>query len=532
MKPQASPSTSPKNPDASADKRSASAASRSATAAGQTPASLAHQPLGEFLNRELSWLEFNRRVLHEALDERTPLLERVAFLAIFTSNLDEWYQKRVGGMKRQIAAGVQTRSVDGLSAGEQIKLIRDAILPMIKTQAHAFLTQIKPALAEQGIHLLAWDELTESQRQTAKDYFHRNLFPVLTPLSVDPGHPFPFISNLSTSLGVLLRHPNEQAGVIEAEGDDAGTRFARVKVPAVLPRWVPLESDETVGAFRYIPLEDIIRHNLDQLFEGMNIEEIEPFRVTRNADVERDEEDAEDLLDLIEQELRDRRFAKVIRLETDDSPSLPINQFLIRELGLYAEDVYEMPGLLDYTPLWAINGINRPDLKHQPWTPVVPPRLADEDASIFSIIRQGDVLVHHPYESFASSVERFIRTAARDPDVVAIKLTLYRTAADSPFIPDLIKAAESGKQVVVLVELKARFDEQRNVHLAQQLEKHGIHVVYGLVGYKTHTKTSLVVRREADAMRCYAHVGTGNYHSKTANLYTDLGLLTADPRII
>jgi len=534
MTPQAGPSTTTtKTTDAHAPaaRRAASPASRSAAAAGATPASLAHQPLGEFLNRELSWLEFNRRVLHEALDERTPLLERVAFLAIFTSNLDEWYQKRVGGMKRQIAAGVQTRSVDGLSAEEQIKVIRDAILPMIKTQAEAYLSQIKPALAEQGIHLMAWDELSESQRRTARDYFHRNLFPVLTPLSVDPGHPFPFISNLSTSLGVLLRHPHEQEAAIEPEADDTGTRFARVKVPAVLPRWVPLESDETAGQFRFVALEDIIRHHLDQLFEGMTIEEVEPFRVTRNADVERDEEDAEDLLDLIEQELRDRRFAKVVRLETDDSPSLPINQFLIRELGLYPEDVYEMPGLLDYTPLFAVNNINRPDLKHRAWTPVVPARLADEDASIFSIIRQGDVMVHHPYESFAGSVERFIRTAARDPDVVAIKLTLYRTAADSPFIPDLIKAAEAGKQVVVLVELKARFDEQRNVHLAQQLEKHGIHVVYGLVGYKTHTKTSLVVRRETDAMRCYAHVGTGNYHSKTANLYTDLGLLTADPRI-
>ena len=519
------------SPQATASRRAASPSARSASAAGSTPASLAHQPLGEFLNRELSWLEFNRRVLHEALDERTPLLERVSFLAIFTSNLDEYYQKRVGGLKRQIVAGVQTRSVDGLSAEETIKLIRAAILPMVKTQAHAYLTQIKPALAEQGIHLLAWKELTDAQRQKANAYFQRNLFPVLTPLSVDPGHPFPFISNLSTSLGVLLRHPGEPGGAHEAEGDDTGERFARVKVPGVLPRWVPLESDEVSGEYRYVALEDIIRHNLDQLFEGMSIEAIEPFRVTRNADVERDEEDAEDLLDLIEQELRDRRFAKVIRLETDDSPSLPINQFLIRELGLHGEDVYEMPGLLDYTPLFAICGINRPDLKHKAWTPIVPPRLADEDASIFSIIRQGDVMVHHPYESFAGSVERFIRTASRDPDVVAIKLTLYRTAADSPFIPDLIKAAESGKQVVVLVELKARFDEQRNVHLAQQLEKHGIHVVYGLVGYKTHTKTSLVVRRESDGMRCYAHIGTGNYHSKTANLYTDLGLLTADPRI-
>lgn len=506
----------------------ATAADTPATDAA-TPASLAPAP-GEFLNRELSWLEFNQRVLHEALDPRTPLLERVAFLAIFNSNLDEYYQKRIGGLKRQIAAGVQSRTIDGLSAQEQIKVIREAILPMVRTQAECYKNDIKPALAEQGIFLLNYEELDEAQRAKADDYFKRNLFPVLTPLSVDPGHPFPFISNLSTSLGVLLRYPDEDGAILDPEGDDAGERFARVKVPAVLPRWVPLDTDETEGRYHFVGLEDIIRHNLDQLFEGMHIDAIEPFRISRNADVERDEDDAEDLLELIEQELRDRRFAKVIRLETDDSPSLPINQFLIRELELHHEDVYEMPGLLDYTPLWAIHGVNRPDLKQEPWTPIVPPRLAD-DAEIFSVIRQGDVLVHHPYESFAASVERFIRSAANDPDVVAIKLTLYRTADDSPFIPHLIRAAESGKQVVVLVELKARFDEHRNVQLAQKLEKHGIHVVYGMVGFKTHTKTSLVVRRESDGMRCYAHIGTGNYHSKTANLYTDLGLFTCDPRI-
>ncbi len=495
----------------------------------QTPAA-APQP-GEFLNREQSWLEFNKRVLHEALDERTPLLERVSFLAIFNANLDEYYQKRVGGLKRQIAAGVQTRTIDGLSAGEQIKMIREAILPMLRAQADCYKKQIKPALAEQGIHLLSWDELNEAQRDKASRYFQRNLFPVLTPLSIDPGHPFPFISNLSTSLGVLLRYPHEAGTPDDAQGDEAGDRFARVKVPAMLPRWVPLETNEATGAYHFVSLEEIIRQHLDQLFEGMVIETVEPFRITRNADVERDEDDTEDLLELIEQELRDRRFARVVRLETDDSPSLPINQFLIRELDLHREDVYQMPGLLDYTPLWAIHGINRPDLKQEPWNPIVPPRLADHDASIFSVIRQGDVLVHHPYESFSASVERFIRSAASDPKVVAIKLTLYRTGDESPFIPDLIRAAEAGKQVVVLVELKARFDEHRNLALAQRLEKHGIHVVYGMVGLKTHTKTSLVVRREAEGMRCYAHIGTGNYHAKTANLYTDLGLLTCDPRI-
>ncbi|MFW6033424.1 MAG: polyphosphate kinase 1, partial [Phycisphaeraceae bacterium] len=309
-----------------------------------------------------------------------------------------------------------------------------------------------------------------------------------------------------------------------------GLQFARVKVPQVLPRWVLLRRTE-VGRYRFVSLEHIIRHNLGDLFEGMEIVDSYPFRITRNADVEHDEEDAEDLLELIEQELRERRFAQVIRLEVPNDPTRPMTQFLKRELNLDDRDVYQMPEQLDYTDLWAVHEINLPELKHPVWTPVTPPRLADEEVDIFSAIRAGDLLVHHPYESFVTSVERFIRTAVADPDVIAIKLTLYRTSMDSPFIPELIRAAEAGKQVVCLVELKARFDEARNVQIAQQLEKAGVHVVYGVVGYKTHTKTALVVRQEHGEMRVYAHIGTGNYNSKTAQLYTDLGMFTCDERL-
>ena len=487
---------------------------------------------------------------------RTPLLERLSFLAIFNSNLDEFYQKRVGGLKRQIAAGITTRTLDGLSPKEQIRSIRDMILPMLGQQAECYRQELRPRLAEQGVHLLAWADLTDAEREAAGAYFRQNLFKVLTPLAVDPGHPFPFISNLSTSLGVMLRVPGNAGdrrrqrtrevdgfdgvggvgGVEGAAGEGGELQFARVKVPAVLDKWFKLpcsDDDDATGQdqHRFVPLVDVIQHHLPALFEGMDLAAVEPFRITRNADVERDEEDAEDLLELIEKELRDRKFARPIRLEVDDSPSQRVNRFLIDELALHPHDVYEMPGLLDYTSLWQVHKIDKPELKYDSWTPIVPPRLGDSDADIFSIIRNGDLMVHHPYESFPASVERFIRSAANDPKVIAIKLTLYRTSMDSPFIPDLVKAAEAGKQVVVLVELKARFDEERNVQLAQVLGEAGIHVVYGLMGLKTHTKTSLVVRHEAEGMRAYAHIGTGNYNFKTAGLYTDLGLFTCDPGI-
>jgi polyphosphate kinase len=510
------------------------------------------RPGGEFLNRELSWLEFNRRVLHEALDPRTPLLERVGFLAIFNSNLDEYFQKRVGGLKRQIAAGVVARTPDGLTAREQLAAIRATVVELLRQQAECFTREIRPTLAAHGIYLLSWDELSDDERQYAHAYFRRNLFPVLTPLAVDPGHPFPFISNLSTSLGVLLRYPATDApktaptprrsngGAGGASGDTSGgegrdMQFARVKVPPVLPQWVQLNGSEghspDAPPFRFVKLEDIIRYNLHHLFPGMEVEDVMPFRITRNADVERDEEDAEDLLDLIQEELRDRKFATAVRLEVGPNPNERLTQFLIEELGLELSDVYHMPAELDYTDLWTVHDLKLPELKYEPWTPVVPPRLADVEADIFSVIRAGDVLVHHPYESFNASVERFIQAAVADPKVVAIKQTLYRTSSDSPFIPQLIRAAESGKHVVCLVELKARFDEERNVEIAKALEKAGVHVVYGVVGLKTHTKTSLVVRHEADGMRVYGHIGTGNYNSKTAQSYTDLGLFTCDPEI-
>lgn len=493
-------------------------------APGEEPAA------GEFFNRELSWLDFNRRVLHEALDERTPLLERVGFLSIFNSNLDEFFQKRVGGLKRQIAAGVTTRAPDGTLPREQLVAIRRHVLDMLHQQADCYLHTLRPALAGHGIHLLDYDQLTDDERRFCRQYFRNNLFPVLTPLTVDPGHPFPFISNLSTSLGVTLRPPAGDEG-----GAEALPQFARVKVPRVLPHWVRLQPPGAAGGaggpYRFAQLDQIIRQHLQDLFEGMTITEVEPFRVTRNADIEQDEEDAEDLLELIEQQLRERRFGQTVRLEVDAQPSPAMTLFLMEELELDESDTYLMPALLDYTDLRPVTDLPLPALKYEPWTPVVPARLADDEADIFSIIRSGDVLVHHPYESFSASVERFIRAAARDPKVIAIKQTLYRTSADSPFIPELVRAAESGKQVVCLVELKARFDEERNIHVAQALEKAGIHVVYGLVGLKTHTKTSLVVRHEADGMRVYAHIGTGNYNSRTASLYTDLGLFTCNPDI-
>jgi polyphosphate kinase len=510
-----------------------------------TPAGAATTGPSLFLNRELSWLEFNRRVLHEALDERTPLLERVRFLAIFNSNLDEFFQKRVGGLKRQLNARLQPRSPDGLTPQEQLDAIRKRVMELLTIQADCYRNTLRPALAANGVHLLNWDQLTEPERAAAKRYFDSTLFPVLTPLAVDPGHPFPFISNLSTSLGVVLRHPPMDAQAHpRGDGPIGELHFARLKVPSMLSPWINLASltgtveqpsQGAAGAtemnFRFVALDQIIRNNLKSLFEGMIIEAIEPFRISRNADVERDEEDAEDLLELIEQEVRERRFAEVIRLEIDGTPHESMTRFLMQEMELEASDVYQMPAELDYTEMNVIADLNLPALKNEPFAPIVPSRLAD-DGDIFSVIRAGDVLVHHPYESFRHSVEKFITAAASDPRVIAIKQTLYRTSADSPFIPALIRAADGGKQVVCLVELKARFDEEQNIQVAQALEKAGVHVVYGIVGLKTHTKTSLVVRQEADGVRSYAHIGTGNYNSKTAQLYTDLGLFTAKPEIV
>jgi polyphosphate kinase len=474
----------------------------------------------EFLNRELTWLQFNRRVLHEAVDPRTPLLERAKFLAIFTSNLDEFFMKRVGGLKRQVAAGIVSRTPDGRTPAEQLVEIRRMVLPMLDQQSTVFRREIRPQLAEHGIKLLRWADLNRADRTTADAFFEKTVYPVLTPLAVDPGHPFPFISNLSTSLGVTVAHPGSDERL-----------FARVKVPHTLPQWVRLDATDDDGEYRFVSLVEIIANNLDTLFPDMRVVNVMPFRITRNADIDRDEEDAEDLLEMIEQELRQRRFAKIVRLEHGPAPDPWMRRFLIQELELTESDVYELPGELDFTDLMDLGSLDVPAIKYEPWSPMIPPILADEESDIFQVISSTELLLHHPYEAFSGSVQRLIETAAADPKVLAIKMTLYRTGDDSPFIRTLIRAAEAGKQVVCLVELKARFDEQRNVQLAQALEKAGVHVVYGLVGYKTHTKTALVVRQEADGVRCYCHIGTGNYNADTARIYSDLGLLTADEDI-
>ena len=477
--------------------------------------------MGEFVDRDLSWLEFNRRVLSQALDERTPLLERVRFLMIFSSNLDEYFMKRVGTLRSKAAHNVAPRTPDGMTSPQVFIAVRQSIVPMLVQQAACLTNDLRPKLAEQGIHILKWENLSTEEREKANRFFRLNVFPVLTPLAVDPGHPFPFISNLSTSLGVILSLPDR--------GEERS--FARVKVPEVIPGLIRLNGDAHTNEHRFVSLQEMIRHNLQDLFPGMVVVDVMPFRLTRDAEVERDEEEAEDLRDLIEQELRDRRFARVVRLEHGPNPNPWMLQFLMEELKLTSDDVYELPAELDYEDLRPVADLNVPKLRFEPWTPCVPPVLADEEADIFSIIRQGDILVHHPYESFNQSVERFVKAAAEDPKVLAIKMTVYRTGDDSPFIHTLIRAAEAKKQVVCLVELKARFDEERNILLAHALEKAGVHVVYGVVGLKTHTKTTLVVRQDPDGIRCYAHIGTGNYHVQTARLYTDLGLLTCRPEI-
>lgn len=479
----------------------------------------------EFINRELSWLQFNWRVLSEALDSRTPLLDRVNFLQIFRSNLDEFFMKRVGGLKRQIAAGVSVSSKLAAETSPEMQLaqIRTQIISLLEKQTACIMEEIRPALYQEGIQLLRWEDLTPIEREYAEQFFREKVFPVLTPLAVDPGHPFPFLSNLSTSLGVLLKH----SGAEEEEEN----LFARVKIPDVFPSWIRVGGRDTEKDARFFSLAEMIARNLNMLFPGMDVVDLMVFRITRSADIERDEEDVEDLLEMIEEELRERRFAKVIRLEHGPNPNPKILSLLTEELEVQGADIYELPLELDYYSLKPLTDLQRPDLKYQPWVPVVPTGLSDEDTDFLDLIRESDFLVHHPYESFGATVERFIRTAVNDPQVIAIKMTLYRTGDDSPFIPLLIQAAEMGKQVVCLVELKARFDEQKNILVAQRLEKAGVHVVYGIVGLKTHCKVAQVVRREREALRCYVHIGTGNYHSVTSRLYTDLGLFTSNPEI-
>ncbi|MBY0523552.1 MAG: polyphosphate kinase 1 [Gemmataceae bacterium] len=474
-------------------------------------------PTDVLLDRDLSWLEFNRRVLHEALDARTPLLERLKFLAIFSSNLDEFFMKRVGRLRGKVALDA---SAD--QSRQQLQRIREVVLSMLADQAEVLTKTLLPELTRHGIQLLTWEQLDDTQRATARDYFRRNVFPILTPLAVDPGHPFPFISNLSISLGIILRPPDSDERL-----------FARLKVPDSLPQWLPLPDGDGRGPRQcFVRLRDVVSHNLADLFPGMSVLEVMPFRVTRNITVEQDEDESpESLVHMVEQELRQRRFERTVRLQYAPNASPSQVQLLLRKLDLTEADAYESPAELDYTGLFAIAGLNRPELRDPPWQPLMPSAFADEDDDVFAVIRQGDVLVHHPYESFDASVARFLRAAADDPKVLALKMTVYRVGSDTPFVDALIRAAEAGKQVACLVELTARMDERQNLYWARMLEKVGVHVVYGVVGLKTHAKTTLVVRQDDDGLRCYVHVGTGNYHVKTAKLYTDLGLFTCDPAL-
>ncbi|HVM54948.1 MAG TPA: RNA degradosome polyphosphate kinase [Acidimicrobiales bacterium] len=471
-----------------------------------------------YLNRELSWLDFNARVLALADQPGTPLLERAKFLAIFSQNLDEFFQVRVAGLKDQVAAGLGAASDDGLTPAEQLEVIRFRVKELMDHEARIFLDEVTPALADVGIRFSNWDELDDDDREYLVDFFEQRIYPVLTPLAVDPGHPFPYISNLSLNLALMVRDP-----------DSLDRRFARVKVPNLLPRFVVMPDGE-----RYVSLEQVIAEHLARLFPGMVVEGHHPFRVTRNADLTLEEDEADDLLMAVEVELRRRRFGRAVRLEVPSTMDEEILDLLVRELDITADDVYVTDAPLDLGGLWGLTELQRPDLKEEPRQSTTPARLAAADGEpvdLFARIRAGDILVHHPYESFTSSVEAFVRAAAADPKVLAIKQTLYRTSASSPIAAALIRAAEAGKQVAVLIELKARFDEQANVAWAKALEEAGVHVVYGLVGLKTHTKTVLVVRQEDDGIRRYCHIGTGNYNEKTARTYEDLGLLTCDPDI-
>ncbi|RMH75422.1 MAG: polyphosphate kinase 1 [Cyanobacteria bacterium J007] len=510
-----------------------------------------------YFNRELSWVEFNYRVLHEALDSRTPLLERLKFLAIFSSNLDEFFMVRVAGLKQQVEAKVSSLTPDGRTPQQQLDDISDLLHPMVAEQHRHFEQEIRPLLVEHGIHILDYMDLNQEQRTYLQHYFEEQIFPVLTPLAVDPGHPFPYISNLSLNLAVVIKDPETDEEL-----------FARVKVPKVLPRFVaiPEQQCDTSDSFgvasrtesprdrnatgnssnkqkqwHWVALEQVIAHNLEALFPGMNILEYHPFRITRNASLEVEEDEADDLLLAIEQELRKRRFGgSVVRMEIQSDMPEPVREMVAREMSLDNKDIYEVEGLLNLRDLMGFMDLPLPDLKDPPWSAVIPPRFrrlgeveidpsqrdGEEAEDIFGLIRQRDLLLHHPYQSFAATVQRFITQAAYDPAVLAIKMTLYRTSGDSPIVNALIAAAENGKQVAVLVELKARFDEENNILWARKLEKVGVHVVYGLVGLKTHTKIAMVVRREDEGIRRYVHIGTGNYNPKTAKLYTDLGLLT------
>jgi polyphosphate kinase len=471
-----------------------------------------------FLNRELSWLEFNRRVLSLAGRPDFPLLEQVKFLAIWASNLDEFFQVRVAGLKEQVGHGVGFTPPDGLTPSQQLAAIRSEAEVQYEAISKQFLSEVAPALANEGTVFSDYSTLDPEDKEYLDGQFRELVYPVLTPLAVDPSHPFPYISNLSLNLAVVVRNP--ESGV---------TRFARVKVPPILPRFVVLPDLE-----RFVPLEQVIGTHLGALFPGMEILGQDVFRVTRNADIEVEEDEGGDLLMAIESELTQRRFGNVVRLEVHPDMPDEVLDLLMREMGASEDDVYRIDGPLGLAGLWGLYDLDRPELKFDIFTGVTPPRLSaqpGEVVDVFNVMKHGDLLVHHPYDSFTSTVEPFLERAARDPKVLALKVTLYRTSSDSPIMASLIKAAENGIQVAALVELKARFDEERNIEWAQRLEDAGVHVTYGVVGLKTHTKIALVVRREGDGVVRYAHIGTGNYNEKTARTYEDIGMFTNDPGI-
>ena len=470
------------------------------------------------INRELSWLDFNERVLRMATEPGIALLERVKFCSIFSSNLDEFFQVRVAAMTDQEAAGITALLPDGISPARQLKMALERVRELCARQQRLALDVLLPQLAREGIHVCRWSDLTAEERSACERFYEERVFPVLTPLAVDPAHPFPYVSNLSFSIAAMIRD--------DATGEE---RFARVKVPTLFPRLY-----EIPGTTRFIPVEDVIIAQLGTLFPGMTVSRTTTFRVTRNADLTLEDEEADDLLQAVEMELRRRRFGRAVRLEIDRTVDAEMRQLLMEEHDLSERDVIDVDGLIDLTCLMQIHSIDRPELKDDPWQPVTAGRLAaaeETDRSIFAVVRERALLVHHPYESFASSVEEFLSQAADDPRVQSIKMTLYRTSGDSPIARHLIRAAERGVQVAVLVELKARFDEATNVTWAKAFERAGVHVVYGVVGLKTHAKCVLVVREDADGLRRYVHLGTGNYNSRTARLYEDLGYITCEPDI-
>ena len=483
-------------------------------------------PPDRFFDRELSWLKFNKRVLELAQDETIPIIERASFAAIFASNLDEFFMVRVAGLKRRIDTGIAVTSASGLSPRQQMRAISEQAHRLQDEHAHYVVDTILPELAKQNIQLLGWDKLTIAEQERLSRYFRQQVFPVLTPLAVDPAHPFPYISGGSINLAVLVENPTS-----------GKSHFARVKIPDNLDRLVPVDDmteDEAEDVrYGFITMENLIIAHLETLFPGMIIKEARSFRVTRNEDIEVEEDDAENLLNAIEKELLRRRFGPPIRLEISDETSPFLSQLLADQMGVTPDEVYRLPAPLDATVLFELGGIDRPDLKFPPFVPTTNRQIAEVESSraqdIFAAIRERDILLHHPYDSFSTSVQAFLAQAAADPKVLAIKQPLYRTSSNSPIIDALIDAAQAGKQVLALVELKARFDEDANIAWARKLERAGVHVVYGIVGLKTHCKLSLVVRQEADGLTRYCHVGTGNYNPKTARQYTDLGLLTCDP---